>query len=132
MKKLLMYTVAVLMMAGFAVAQNTGGDKLVGGQEKPKPQPKPEVRTQATGKKGGTKNNKGKTPQFADGSVHAQKAPTPALNPQPLPPGLHQKSSVKTKNQKGGKKSADSTVPNNGTAQARPGVPPPTRPTDPK
>ena len=193
MKKLLMCTAAVLLAAGLAVAQNTGGDKLVGGREKSKSQPKPEVSTQAThqkghkggkkttatddwmatgsgasatssskktsaddwmttdlaknkkGQKGGSKNSKGPTPQFADGSVRFQKAPsaapasgsgggvTPALNPQPLPPGRLRTPAAKTKTPKSGRKSTDSTILNNGTgSQARPGVPPPTRPTDPK
>lgn len=89
MKKLVMSLTAVLLAAGLAAAQDTGGDKAASGVGKHKTQPPDPLVKTATHKKG-HKGGKG--------------------------------------TKKGGKKSTDSTA---GT-QARPGVPPPTRPTDPK
>ncbi len=165
MKKVLMYTSFLLLGSAFMLAQDTGGDKLVGGREKPKvakpdasttgtqvsEPPDPALKNQPPGSrrplastkshKGGKKGSKNVRPDLGDGSVRAASGKN-SLNPQPLPPGLHapdaqtqggsRAKTRKTGGKKGGKVSTDVSTSGTQMKPGGPGVPPPTRPTDPK
>ncbi len=139
MKRALLFTIFLLVGSAFVVAQDTG-DKWKTDNKSQLPGSRRPL-TSTKSHKGGKKGSKGAKTDLGDGSVRAASGKN-SLNPQPLPPGLHapdaqtqggsRAKTRKTVGKKGSKVSTDVSTSGTQMKPGGPGVPPPTRPTDPK